>query len=117
MRFIAGSEGARQAWGRPLVLVEDDRVDLDSIDVLAAAGLGVDVVVCSGPTACGDVCPLVLDGDCPVGRPDVVVCGLSGEWRPSVENAWRAEGVPVVSVDGPLTWPSHVGAALTQSSE
>ena len=111
MKFIAGSEGARHGWRRPVVLVEDDQVELDSIDVGAAAGLGVDVVVCSGPRERGEVCPLVLDGACPAGRPDVVVCALSGEWRTSVENAWRAEGVPVVGVGGE-TWPSHVGAAL-----
>lgn len=95
------------------VLVEDPALDLDALRGVAATN-GIDVVACTGPRSPAEPCPLVLDGACPAGRPDVVVCALGPEWRPSVEAAWRQTGVPVVSVaDGQLLpWPAHVGAAL-----
>ena len=92
------------------VLIESDTVDLAAIDFPVSAA-GVDVVVCSGPGA-RDSCPLVTEGTCPLTDPDVVVCGLSGEWRPSVEAAWRRAGVPVFSADPSMPWPAHLGAAL-----
>ena len=60
----------------------------------------------------GETCPLVLRGQCPVGDPDIVVCALHDEWRPSVEAAWRVRNTPVVAVDEPLAWPAHLGAAF-----
>ena len=116
MKIATRAGAAQHPWRRPLVLVEDDGLDPHAIDMGVAAALGVDVVVCSGPAGCGDVCPLVMDGTCPAGRPDVVVTALSSEWHTSVENAWRAEGVPVVRPPSPLVWPEHLGAALTAAT-
>lgn len=92
------------------ILVESDTVDLAAIDFPVSAA-GVDVVVCSGPGA-HEACPLVTDGTCPLTEPDVVVCGLAGEWRQSVEAAWRRNHVPVFSADPAMPWPHHLGAAL-----
>ena len=112
MKIATRAAADRHPWRRPLVIVEDDGLDPHAIDIGVADALGVDVVVCNGPSG-GEVCPLVMDGTCPAGRPDVVVTALTGEWHTSVENGWRAEGVPVVRPPSPLVWPEHLGAALT----
>ena len=94
---------------RPVVLIEDDRADLSPIDKSTILAAGFDLVICSGPSSVHEECPLVMDGACPAGRPDVVVCDLQGDWRPSVEAAWRLDGVPVTSTD---QGTGHTGAAM-----
>jgi hypothetical protein len=101
---------------RPLVLVEDERLELGEVASAELGHLGVDVVVCTGPHT-GETCPLVVDGACSLGRPDLVVCAIDGEWRTSVESAWRAEGVTVAAIDPAdrPAWPAHLGAAISQA--
>jgi hypothetical protein len=82
---------------RPVLLVEGDRPDLTPLAARRVVAAGFDLVWCSGPADVRDECPLVMDGRCPVGRPDVVVCALDGEWRAPVEAAWRLDRVPVVT--------------------
>ena len=101
---------------RPLVLVEDDALDLSTLDLSPPGAAAFDIVVCTGPAG-DDRCPLVMDGYCPVGTPDVVVSNLSASnpWAPSVRAAWTEAGVPVVDADDSeplLEWPAHVGAAI-----
>lgn len=96
---------------RPVLLVEGDPADLTRLARRRIADAGFDLVMCSGPSCPAEACPLVVDGSCPAGRPDVVVCDVQGEWRHSVEAAWRQDGVPV------LTRPEgrdldYAGAAL-----
>ena len=55
--------------------------------------VGMEITICSGPRSEHEICPLVVDGTCPVGSCDVVVCGLDGPWAHSVEQAWQREGV------------------------
>jgi hypothetical protein len=79
---------------------------------------GMDVTICSGPTSDRDVCPLVLDGRCPLGPVDVVVCGLNGPWARSVHAAWLE--TPLLVVDAregiggspPERFKHHMGTAL-----
>lgn len=113
----------REPGHRPLILVEDDSLDLTTLDLTPHCGDAFDIVVCSGPTGDLDVCPLVMSGTCPVGVPDVVVSalGATNHWRSSVARAWECDGVPVVRVDPGegLEWPEHIGVAvhrLTHSS-
>ena len=97
---------------RPVMLIEDDSDDLSYIDKSSILAAGFDLVICSGPASAHDECPLVMEGSCPAGRPDVVVCDLHGEWRRSVERAWCLEGVPVVTTGGVGDAGHHLGAAL-----
>lgn len=100
---------------RPLVVVEDDALDLSTLDLTPPGATALDIVVCNGPTG-PECCPLVADGSCPLGAPDVVVANLSAAhpWAPSVRAAWAETGAPVVTAEdtGPLVWPAHVGAAM-----
>ena len=100
-----------------MIFVEDDTLDLDVLDLSPRGATGFDVVACTGPHGPDEVCPLVMDGTCPAGRPDVVVSALSSSnpWARSVRAAWALEGVPIASAsdgDARLTWPEHIGAAL-----
>jgi len=79
---------------RVRVLIEDAELAAAACDGGEAAWC--DIVVCSGPTTVHDACPLVLDGRCPVGPADVVVCAIQGEWSHSVHAAWREAGTTVV---------------------
>lgn len=99
---------------RPFVLVEDESLDLSTLDLCPPGSSAFDIVVCTGPVGPEDECPLVVDGECPSGRPDVVVhaFGADHPWSRSVRNAWAEVGVPVVTADQPLVWPAHVGAAV-----
>ena len=106
----------RRGARRPLVLVEDDALDLSTLDLSPPGASALDIVVCTGPDG-SDRCPLVVDGYCPAGTPDVVVSNLSerNPWARSVRAAWVEAGVAVVPVEddeGPLRWPAHVGAAI-----
>jgi len=102
---------------RPLILVEDDHLDLTTLDLCPPGVDAFDVVVCSGPTGVAEECPLVVDGTCPAGRPDVVVSAFERDnpWAASVRAAWEQDGVPVAAVglhEPPLVWPAHIGAGL-----
>lgn len=101
---------------RPLVLIEDDGLDVSTLDLSPPGATALDIVVCTGPDSSA-WCPLVADGSCPVGTPDVVVSNLSptNPWARSVRAAWAEAGVPVVTRradEPPLVWPAHVGAAI-----
>ena len=106
----------RNRLRRPVLLVEDDTLDPTTLDLSPPGSSGIDIVVCTGPDG-AEYCPLVADGYCPHGTPDVVVSNLSSAnpWAVSVANAWREAGVPVVTAsedEPPLVWPAHVGAAI-----
>lgn len=100
---------------RPLVLVEDDSLDLATLDLSPRGSTALDIVVCNGPEG-REYCPLVADGFCPVGTPDVVVANLSdaNPWARSVRAAWAEAGVHVVNPTAttPLVWPAHIGEAI-----
>jgi hypothetical protein len=101
---------------RPRILVEDDTIDLDVLDLTPPGSSAFEVIVCVGPDG-PESCPLVTDGVCPMGRPDVVVSSFSADnpWGRCVRAAWEADGVPVAHVgagEGPLVWPAHLGAAV-----
>lgn len=96
------------------ILIEDRQLAWADLPPLDAA---LDVMVCAGP--CDDeVCPLVLDGACPLGPCDAVVTALDGPWARSVHAAWACSGTPVVDVRQLATTDAgerlnhHVGAAL-----
>ena len=100
---------------RPLVLVEDDALDLSTLDLSPPGAAAFDIVVCTGPREERDLCPLVTNGTCPATeRPDVVVTAmaLDNPWRASVIAAWASEGVPVAVVDRDVAWPTHLGHAM-----
>jgi hypothetical protein len=99
---------------RPVrVLIEDPALLSGALD---APG-GFEVVACSGPRD-ADVCPLVMDGTCPLGPCDVVVTTLAGPWARSVRAAWQEAGavvvdtVDVVAADPNARLSHHVGAAI-----
>ena len=98
---------------RLVVLIESRSIDLAAVERVADDA-PFDIVVCTGPAHPGDACPLVVDGECPQARPDVVVCEVCSEWRPSVVAAWRERGVVVATNDTgePLEWPAHIGVAI-----
>lgn len=96
------------------ILIEDPQ--LLQAD-LPPPGPALDLTVCGGP--CGDeVCPLVLDGACPLGPCDAVVTALDGVWARSVQAAWERTATPVVdarelaTTDAVERLTHHVGAAL-----
>jgi hypothetical protein len=98
------------------VLVEDDTLDLATIDLTPPGSSAMDIVICTGPDS-RDYCPLVADGYCPAGYPDVVVSNLTAgnPWAASVRGAWADAGIAVATPregEAPLTWPAHVGAAI-----
>jgi hypothetical protein len=97
---------------RPHVLIEGGGLDGAFTGPVPTGRLGADVTVCSGPESAFDGCPLVADGRCPAGRPDVVVCAIQDEWRGAVVAAWRELGVPVVEAGSAVPWPSHVGVGV-----
>lgn len=83
---------------RPMRIVIEDR-ELAGATFADCDTSGVDVKICSGPDSERDVCPLVLDGRCPLGRADVVVSSVTGPWQRSVQRAWELEGVPFVHTE------------------
>jgi hypothetical protein len=102
---------------RPRILVEDDSLDPSTLDLSPPGSSAFEILVCTGPDHAAEPCPLVLDGMCPLGRPDVVVSALGdgNPWQASVRAAWEHEGVRVAIVhpdESPLVWPAHVGAAI-----
>ena len=114
MRHYAVPVAASAVPGRPLrVLVED----AGAIPERITGARGVEVVVCAGPQE-GEVCPLVMDGECPFEPCDVVVNGLTGEWARSIRAAWAERSTPTVDGSGLLAadpddrLAHHVGAAI-----
>jgi hypothetical protein len=102
--------------GHPLrMLIEDPALIADE---LATPTDAIEVTVCSGPRDERDVCPLVMDGTCPLGPCDIVVWALQGPWAPSVRAAWAETSTQIVdATDLAVTDPTerlhhHVGAAI-----
>jgi hypothetical protein len=102
--------------GRPLrVIIEDPALIVDDLATPTAA---IEVTACSGPRDEREVCPLVMDGTCPLEPCDVVVSALEGPWAPSVRAAWAETSTPVVdATDLTATDPTerlhlHIGAAV-----
>ena len=109
--------GRQEGPWRPLrVLIEDPRLVDAQLDRTVCAGM--DVTICSGPVGTREACPLVLDGSCPLGEADLVVCGLDGDWAAPVCAGWR-EAAPIVvdardlEEDDPAArFVHHLGAAI-----
>ena len=78
---------------RVRVVIEDAALAESGFEARETAGM--DITICSGPGSDREVCPLVVDGACPVGSCDVVVSSLEGPWAAPVAQAWRYEGVLV----------------------
>jgi hypothetical protein len=102
--------------GRPLrVLIEDPALIADE---LATPTDAIEVTVCSGPRDEREVCPLVMDGTCPLEPCDIVVSALEGPWAPSVRAAWAETSSQIVdATDLAATDPMdrlhhHIGAAI-----
>lgn len=100
---------------RARVLIEDPHLAGDEVQHIDCGP--VEVLVCSGPQARGEVCPLVADGACPLGSVDAVVSSLDGPWAAPVAAAWAEAGVRVIdglgSDEDPCDRVRHaVGAAL-----
>ena len=99
------------------VLIEDAELAAAACDHGATGWC--EVTVCSGPLTVHDACPLVLDGQCPLGPVDVVVCALEGEWSQSVHAAWREAGTTVVDARALAAGPPdqrlthHLGVAFS----
>jgi hypothetical protein len=104
----------RRAPTRPRIVIEDDRLDLATLDLTPPGSSAFDIVVCNGPGE--DACPLVVEGTCPAGHPDAVVPALdpAGPWTDSVRSAWEQAGVRIARIDdrASLVWPAHVGAGI-----
>jgi hypothetical protein len=101
---------------RPLrVLIEDPALIVDDLATPTAA---IDVTACCGPRDEREVCPLVMDGRCPLEPCDVVVSALKGPWATSVRAAWAQTSTPMVdATDLTATDPTerlhhHIGAAI-----
>jgi hypothetical protein len=101
---------------RPLrILIEDPALIVDDLVTPTAA---IDVTACSGPRDEREVCPLVVEGRCPLGPCDIVVSALDGPWAASVRAAWAETSTPMVdAVDLTATDPAerlhhHIGAAI-----
>lgn len=99
---------------RPVrVLIEDPVLLGRALDAPA----GFELVACAGPRD-AEVCPLVVDGTCPLGPCDVVVTALAGPWARSVRAAWQEAGAVLVDTGGlAAADPNarlnhHVGAAI-----
>ena len=88
----------RTLTSKPITPMKPIRVVIEDAE-LAAASTAIDapgcmdVRICSGPASSAEICPLVVDGTCPLGPADVVVTSLDGPWAPSVAAAWREKGV------------------------
>lgn len=102
---------------RPLrVLIEDPAL----ADDVPPSPTPFDVTVCAGPAHEAEVCPLVLEGRCPLGSFDVVVGALDGPWERSVRAAWGLTSTPYVDdcaglpQDPEARLTHHLGAALQQ---
>jgi hypothetical protein len=93
------------------VVVEGGDLDGAFVGPRTWPSLGADVTICSGPEPGHDSCPLVADGHCPAGRPDVVVHTMGGDWSGAVSAAWRELGVQVVDA-GDVAWPTQVGLGV-----
>lgn len=97
------------------VLIEDPALTVDDLATPTAA---IAVTACSGPCDEREVCPLVMDGRCPLEPCDVVVSALEGPWARSVRAAWAQTSTPVVDATGlSATDPAerlhhHLGAAI-----
>jgi hypothetical protein len=97
------------------VLIEDAAL---SVDNLATPTAAIDVTACSGPRDERDVCPLVMDGTCPLGPCDIVLSALNGLWAPSVRAAWAQTSTPKVdATDLAAIGPTerlhhHINAAI-----
>ena len=97
------------------VLIEDAAL---SVDNLATPTAAIDVTACSGPRDERDVCPLVMEGTCPLGPCDIVLSALNGLWAPSVRAAWAQTSTPMVdATDLAATDPTerlhrHIDAAI-----
>jgi hypothetical protein len=97
------------------VLIEDPALIVDDLETPTAA---IDVTVCGGPRDEREVCPLVMDGTCPLGPCDIIVSALEGSWAPSVRAAWAETSTPMVDArDLAATDPTerlhhHIGAAI-----
>lgn len=115
MRHCAVPAADTSVPGRPLrVLVEDG----GALPQRITGARGVEVVVCAGPEE-GEVCPLVMDGECPFEPFDVVVNGVTGVWAQSIRAAWAERSTPAVDgcsdvlpVDPDERLAHHVGAAI-----
>jgi hypothetical protein len=99
---------------RPVrVLIEDPALLGSALDCPG----GFELVACSGPEGV-DVCPLVMDGTCPLGPCDVVVTTLAGPWAGSVRAAWHEAGAVLVdaaelaAAEPNARLNHHVGAAI-----
>jgi hypothetical protein len=88
------------------VLIEDPQLVRRNLDPPA----GFEVIACAGPRA-DEVCPLVMEGTCPLGPCDVVVTALGGPWAHSVRAAWQEAGAVVVDAGDLAT--SDPGARLS----
>jgi hypothetical protein len=113
-RSTANSPPALPA--RPLrVLIEDPALIVDDLATPTAA---IEVTACSGPRDEREVCPLVMDGSCPLEPCDIVVSALGGPWAPSVRAAWAQTSTPIVdATDVTATDPTerlrhHIGAVI-----
>jgi hypothetical protein len=86
--------------GRPLrVLIEDPALIVEDLATPTAA---IEVTACSGPRDEHEVCPLVMDGTCPLGPCDIVVSALTGPWATvSPRTAGVHSFVPAGHVWGP----------------
>jgi hypothetical protein len=96
------------------VLIEDPQL----AGVFVDPAIGVEITTCSGPADECELCPMVMDGKCPLEPVDVVVCALDGPWARSVHAAWVQSGTPVVdersyaSTDADERLDHHLASAL-----
>jgi hypothetical protein len=97
------------------VLIEDPALIAED---LATPTDAIEVTVCSGPRDEREVCPLVMDGTCPLEPCDIVVSALEGPWARSVRAAWTGTSTQAVDATGlAATDPTerlqhHIGAAM-----
>src|SRR4029453_5028363 len=102
--------------GRPLrVLIEDPALIVEDLATPTAA---IEVTACSGPRDEDEVCPLVMDGTCPLGPCDIVGSALTGPWAPP-GRAPRARPAPpmvdatdLAAADPTERFHHHIGAAI-----
>ena len=114
-RLAPQGQAAYPGSRRPRVLIEDANLSPTTEDVQAAHAVGLDLSACTGPSTASEACPLVVDGTCPLGTPDLVVSALRGCWQLPVAAAWKQEGVPVAFVDagGATSCRPHIAAAFS----